>query len=232
MPSKKRIAIIGGGFSGLSSIRALKEENIEPVCYERTATPGGTWYYREDAPEGVPSIMPTTIINHSKEMGALSNCPPKKEYPNYMRHSDLYKYFRDVGEAFDCFRHMIFNREVVSVRRSRDHDQTGKWEVTVRNTENDEQTTDEFDGVLVCTGHITFPKMYDFPGMEKFKGKIIHTHSLKKVNMFEGQRVCVVGIGCSALDAAVETSNIAKQVIDSSFVTILNNISRMPPARI
>lgn len=213
MPSKKKIAIVGGGFSGLSSIRALKEEDLEPVCYERTPAPGGTWCFREDSPYGVPSIMPTTIINHSKEMGALSNFPPKKEYANYMRHNELYQYFKDVGEASDCFKHMIFNREVTSVRKAVDYDETGKWVVTVKNTENGETTSDTFDGVMVCVGHITYPKMYDFPGMEKFKGQIIHTHSLKKVDMFSGKRICVVGIGCSALDAAVETSNVATQVM-------------------
>lgn len=217
MPPKKRVAIIGGGFSGLSSIRALKEEGIEPVCYERTPEPGGTWCYREEASDGVPSIMPTTIINHSKEMGALSNCPPKKEYPNYMRHAELYQYFKDVGEAFGCFKYMIFNREVTSVRKAPDYDETGKWVVTVKNAENGESTSDIFDGVMVCVGHITYPKLYDFPGMEKFKGRIIHTHSLKKVDIFEGQKICVVGIGCSALDAAVETSNVAKQVLQDIY---------------
>lgn len=212
MAERKRVAIIGGGFSGLSAIRSLKEEGMEPVCYERTSSSGGTWCYREEAVDGVPSIMPTTIINHSKEMGSLSNYPPNKEYANYMRHSELYQYFKDVGEAFDCFRHMIYNREVVSVKRSEDHDETGRWVVAVKNTENQEITSDVFDAVMVCTGHITFPKMYEFPGMEKFKGKIVHTHSIKKVNEFVGQKVCVVGIGCSALDAAVECSGICQQV--------------------
>ncbi|GFT87469.1 dimethylaniline monooxygenase 5 [Nephila pilipes] len=212
MVQKKRIAVIGGGFSGLNSIRALKEEGMEPVCFEKTSNPGGTWCYREQAIYGVPSIMPSTIINHSKEIGALSNFPPKKEYPNYMRHAELYQYFKDIGESCDCFGHMIYNREVISVRRSFDYNETGRWILKIKNTEDGEITTDIFDGVMVSVGHITYPKMCEFPGMDKFKGDIIHSHSLKKVDKFAGKRLCVVGIGCSALDAAVETSTVAKQV--------------------
>ncbi|KAG8189371.1 hypothetical protein JTE90_021874 [Oedothorax gibbosus] len=212
MVHTKRIAIIGGGFSGLHSIRALKEEGIEPVCFEQTSSPGGTWFYRETSTEGVPSIMPTTVINHSKEIGAFSNYPPGSKYPNYMRHSELYKYFQEVGEHFDCFRHIFCNREVTSVRRAKGYDESGKWTVTIKNTENGEIGTNTFDGVMVCTGHITYPKLCKFPGIEKFKGCIIHTHSLKDVEKLTNQRVCVVGIGCSALDAAVESSRVAKQV--------------------
>ncbi|GFR28194.1 dimethylaniline monooxygenase 5 [Trichonephila clavata] len=212
MLRKKRIAVIGGGFSGLNSIRALKEEGMEPVCYEKTSSPGGTWCYREQAIHGVPSIMPSTIINHSKEIGALSNFPPKKEYPNYMRHAELYQYFKDIGESCDCFRHMIYNREVISIRRSQNYDKTGQWTVKVKNTEDGEIMTDDFDGVMVSVGHITYPKMCEFPGMDNFKGDIIHSHSLKEVDKFSNKRICVIGIGCSALDAAVETSTLAKQV--------------------
>lgn len=115
MTSKKKILVIGGGFSGVGSIKSLKEEGFDPICYEKTSHRGGTWYYREDTPMGIPSIMPTTVINHSKEMGSLTNYVPDKNLPNYMRHQDLLKIYNDIGEKFDCFRHIICNREVLKV---------------------------------------------------------------------------------------------------------------------
>ncbi|GIY32933.1 hypothetical protein CEXT_573861 [Caerostris extrusa] len=58
--------------------------------------------------------------------------------------------------------------------------------------------------------------MGEYPGMDKFQGIIIHTHDLKRVDMFKNKRVLVVGVGCSGLDAAVEISNISSQVYLSS----------------
>ncbi|GIY81385.1 flavin-containing monooxygenase 5 [Caerostris darwini] len=58
--------------------------------------------------------------------------------------------------------------------------------------------------------------MGDYPGMDKFQGTIMHTHDLKRVDMFKNKRVLVVGVGCSGLDAAVEISNISSQVYLSS----------------
>ncbi|XP_015914889.2 flavin-containing monooxygenase 5 isoform X1 [Parasteatoda tepidariorum] len=212
MESKKRILVIGGGFSGIGSIKSLKEEGHEPICYEKTANPGGTWYYREDTPMGIPSIMPTTVINHSKEMGALTNFPPDKRYPNYMRHFELYRMFLDVGEHFDCFKHITYNREVIKVKRATDYDETGRWCATVKNTETGEITDEIFDGVMVGVGHITYPKMAQYPGMDKYRGIIMHTHSLKRCDQFKDKRVLVIGVGCSGLDAAVEISNVSSQV--------------------
>ncbi|GFR00719.1 dimethylaniline monooxygenase [Trichonephila clavata] len=68
---KKKIAVLGGGITGLAALASLKEEScFEPVCFEKTSNYGGTWCYREETEEGVGSIMPTTYLNHSKEMGA------------------------------------------------------------------------------------------------------------------------------------------------------------------
>ncbi|XP_042895050.1 flavin-containing monooxygenase 5-like [Parasteatoda tepidariorum] len=210
--SKKKIAVIGAGNTGMVSIAMLKEEGLEPVCFEKTSKPGGTWYYREETEDGVPSIMPTTIINHSKEMGAFSNFPPSEHYNNYMRHFELYQYFMEYWNTKDCLRHVKVNMETISVVRAEDYEMSGQWVVTVRSTLTGEITSDIFDGVMVCVGHINRPKMPTYPGQERFKGKIIHSHSLKGVAEYQGQVVAVVGMGCSALDAAVEISHVAKQV--------------------
>lgn len=210
--AKKRIAVVGGGPAGMMAIKSIKEENMEPVCYEKTPHFGGTWRYHDDDVEGLGSTMWTTVINHSKEMGAISDFPPKKEYPNYMRHFELLEMFQEFAKKYDIFRHIHYNREVIKVSKAEDYETSGKWIVKVRNNDTDEITEDTLDAVLVCIGHITYPKMATFPGMEKYSGRVMHTHSLKKVNEFQGQKVVVVGIGCSGLDAAVEISNVAKQV--------------------
>lgn len=53
-----------------------------------------------------------------------------------------------------------------------------------------------------------------FKGQEKFKGRILHTHSYKTPNEFDGHRCLVVGIGNSGGDAAVELSMVAKKVFN------------------
>ena len=41
----KRVAVIGGGCSGLAAIKCCLDEELEPVCFERTDQLGGLWNY-------------------------------------------------------------------------------------------------------------------------------------------------------------------------------------------
>lgn len=43
-----KVCIIGAGACGLLSIKNCLEENLQPVCYEKTEDIGGLWNYRND----------------------------------------------------------------------------------------------------------------------------------------------------------------------------------------
>ena len=74
------------------------------------------------------------------------------------------------------------------------------------------ETAITYDAVLVCTGHHADVNKPSFPGMDKFKGKVTHSHDYKDFHGYEGKRVVVVGIGNSGVDVAVELSRTAEQV--------------------
>ncbi|KFM62025.1 Dimethylaniline monooxygenase [N-oxide-forming] 5, partial [Stegodyphus mimosarum] len=167
---KKRIAVIGGGFAGFCSIVMLKEEELEPVCFEQMDNPGGSWFYREESIEGLGSLMATTVLNTSKEMSAISNFPPRKELHNYMRPHEMYQYFTEYHSQYECLKHVKFNMMVTSVKRSEDYGETGKWKVTAKNTITEEELADVYDGVMVCVGHMNRPVIPKYPGQEIFKG--------------------------------------------------------------
>uniref|UniRef100_A0A8R1EEP5 Flavin-containing monooxygenase n=1 Tax=Caenorhabditis japonica TaxID=281687 RepID=A0A8R1EEP5_CAEJA len=70
-----------------------------------------------------------------------------------------------------------------------------------------------FDGVMLCSGHHALPHIPKaWPGQEKFKGRIVHSHDYKDYKGYEDRVVVVVGIGNSGADCAVELSRISKQV--------------------
>lgn len=212
MAHPKRIAVIGAGPSGLTAIKCCKEEGFIPVCYERNNDPGGLWRYHDEDIEGVASVMKTTIINTSKEMSAFSDFPPPKDFPNFMHNSKMLEYFHMYAENFNLFRHIRYHLEVIKVEPTKDFETTGRWTVTVKSTQTEATSKEEFDGIMVCIGHHVFPNIPTFPDQYKFKGTIIHSHSIKNCERFEGQRVVVVGIGNSGVDAAVDSTFVAKQV--------------------
>lgn len=52
----KKVAIIGGGSSGLCAIKACLQEGLEPICFERTGDIGGLWRF-EVKPAGHVSCL-------------------------------------------------------------------------------------------------------------------------------------------------------------------------------
>ncbi|XP_076315926.1 flavin-containing monooxygenase 5-like [Tachypleus tridentatus] len=65
---------------------------------------------------------------------------------------------------------------------------------------------------MVFTGHHVFPYIPTFLEIEKFKGKVLNTHSYKKPDGYDAKKVVIVGAGKSAEDVTVELSQIAKEV--------------------
>lgn len=55
----KRVAVIGAGVSGLSSIKCCLDEDLEPTCFERSNDIGGLWKFT------VRSSYPPTSTNHN-----------------------------------------------------------------------------------------------------------------------------------------------------------------------
>ncbi|KAM6262684.1 LOW QUALITY PROTEIN: uncharacterized protein LJ264_006376 [Porphyrio hochstetteri] len=212
----KKVAIIGGGSSGLCAIKACLQEGLEPVCFERSGDIGGLWRFEERPEEGRASIYRSVIINTSKEMMCFSDFPIPEDFPNYMHNSKIMEYFRMYARRFDLLRHIRFRTTVCRVSKRPDFATTGQWDVVTESEGKQEEAV--FDAVLVCTGHHTEAHLplSTFPGIEKFKGRYLHSRDYKDSQDFRDKMVVVVGIGNSGSDLAVEISQAAKQVFLST----------------
>lgn len=214
--TKKRIAVIGAGASGLPSIKCCLEEGLEPVCFERTDDIGGLWRFQENPEEGRASIYKSVIINTSKEMMCYSDYLIPDHFPNYMHNSQVLEYFRMYAKEFDLLKYIRFKTSVCSVTKQPDFSTSGQWEVVTECAGKKEVNV--FDGVMVCTGHHTYAHLPldSFPGIEKFQGQYFHSREYKDPQSFAGKRIIVIGIGNSGGDLAVELSSVAKQVFLST----------------
>ena len=78
----KRVAVIGGGPSGVPAARHLREAGLEVVIYEHQSQVGGVWNYKEDAstlvvpspPPVTGAFVPATFDNGITEMDTSTPC--------------------------------------------------------------------------------------------------------------------------------------------------------------
>ena len=209
---KKRVAVIGAGASGLTAIKCSLDEDLEPICFERTSDIGGLWYFTPEIREGQACVMKSTVINTSKEMMCYSDFPIPQNFPNFMHNTKVLEYFRLYASHFNLLKHILFNREVSELKRASDFDSSGKWQLTVRDVTNNVSSTEIFDAVMLCTGHHAEKYIPQFKGLSDFGGTIIHPHDFKDSRDYGDKRVVVIGIGNSGGDIAVELSHVCRQV--------------------
>ncbi|XP_051003672.1 dimethylaniline monooxygenase [N-oxide-forming] 4 [Acomys russatus] len=212
----KKVAVIGAGVSGLSSIKCCLDENLEPTCFERSDDFGGLWKFSEISKDGMTRVYRSLVTNVCKEMSCYSDFPFQEDYPNFMSHEKFWDYLKEFAEHFDLLKYIRFKTTVCSVTKRPDFSETGQWDV-VTETEG-KQDRAVFDAVMVCTGQFLNPHLplESFPGIHKFKGQIIHSQEYRVPDAFRGKRILVVGLGNTGGDIAVELSGTASQVFLST----------------
>ncbi|XP_078592483.1 dimethylaniline monooxygenase [N-oxide-forming] 2-like [Branchiostoma floridae x Branchiostoma japonicum] len=210
----KRVAIIGAGVSGLTSIKACLEEGLQPVCFEQHDDLGGVWYYSDDVrPNQGAAMYRSLITNSSKEMMSFSDFPFPKDTPPYLPYHRVYTYLQDYAQHFDLKKHIRFGTQVRRIEKTEDFDETGRWDVrTVQTGHSDVEQKEIFDAIMVCNGVFARPYVPDVPGLSDFSGVTMHSQEYRTAQQFRGKKVVVVGAGNSAGDVAAEIAQVASQV--------------------
>ena len=191
--------------------------------YEQEANVGGLWRYSDH--EGHSSVYKSTVINTSRQMMPYPDTPMKESLAAYPRHSEIVRYFESCADKWGVAARIRFGRRVTRVVRK------GKagdgWRLT--HVEHDasvptykrppgsddalESKTDEYDAVMVANGHHSFPRSPPaFPGQDKFRGTILHSHAYKSINNpvdMMGKHLVIVGIGNSGVDVATDCAGVA-----------------------
>jgi len=228
----KRVAIIGAGPCGLSQLRAFQQaeakgESIpELVCFERQSDWGGLWHYTwrtglDEHGEPVHCSMYRYLwTNGPKECLEFADYSFDDHFgkviPSFPPYAILNDYILGRAEKSDVRKHVRFNTAVRYVTHS---ESTGKF--TVRSTDLEAKTdaTEEFDHVVVATGHFSVPNVPHFEGIERFPGRVLHAHDFRDALEFKGKRLLVVGGSYSAEDIALQNLKYGARSVTVSYRT-------------
>jgi thioredoxin reductase len=206
-----RACIIGAGSSGIAAAKALHEADVPFDCIEASDRVGGNWVF--DNRNGMSSAYEGLYINTSRDRMQYSDFPMPKSYPDFPHHTQIAKYFEDYVDHFGFRSKIQFSTLVEHAEETAD----GGWQVRLASSSSPSAgETRHYDWLLVANGHHWDPLLPEpaFPG--SFDGKEMHAHHYKSKRELEGKRVVVVGMGNSAMDIAVESSEVAERTFLSA----------------
>jgi trimethylamine monooxygenase len=210
---KKRIAVIGAGPSGLAQLRAFQSaarngtEIPEIVCFEKQKNWGGLWNYTwrtglDEYGEPVHGSMYRYLwSNGPKEGLEFADYSFEehfgKQIASYPPRAVLFDYIEGRVNKAGVRPWIRFSSVVRLVTWD---EATRKFTVTVQDLPNDRCYTEEFDHVIVASGHFSTPNVPEFPGFDTFNGRILHAHDFRDAREFIDKDLLLIGTSYSAED--------------------------------
>jgi len=173
--------IIGAGSAGLACYAALKHKGREARILERSPNVASRWRGHYDR----------LHLHTDKNASSLPFKTMPGDYPKYPSRDQVVAYMEDYAREHNA--HVEFNTEVERARRVE-----GKWKI---------DTVDGriymADNLIVSTGKTNKPRIVSKPGLQTFRGKVIHSCEYKNGSEFSSKNVLVIGFGNSACEIAM-----------------------------
>ncbi len=209
----KRVCIIGAGPSGLAQLRAFQSAAAngaavpQVVCFEKQENWGGLWNYTWRT--GVDQFGEP--VHCSMYRYLWSNGPKEglefadytfdehfgREIASYPPRAVLFDYIEGRVNKADVRDHIRFSTVCRNVSFD---DATKKFTVTVEHLPKKHTYFEEFDHVIVASGHFSTPNVPHYEGFETFNGRVLHAHDFRDAREFKNKDILILGTSYSAED--------------------------------
>lgn len=120
---------------------------------------------------------------------------PNPSWANYYATSaEIHAYMKSVAAQYNCEKYIEYNH---TVRSAVWQEHTGKWCLTV--VANGKEFVDVCDVVINAGGVLSNWEWPNIPGIENFKGKLMHSADWDTTYDWKSKNIAVVGIGSSGI---------------------------------
>ena len=228
--------IVGAGFGGIGAGIEFSRLGIDDiVILERADDLGGTWHVNHYP--GLAVDIASVTYSYSFEPN-----------PNWSRlfapGAELKDYATRVADKYDLKRKMEFGTRVDAATWD---DAQQLWRVRsvpsggVVSPSTKVSGDQELPGdgvrertcryLVTATGFLSQPHVPEFPGIDTFAGKILHTANWDDQVDLTGRKVAVIGTGATAVQLIPEAAKVASEltVFQRTPIWVAPKVVRFPP---
>lgn len=182
------VIIVGAGLSGVGAAHHLQKNcpSKSFAILEARDAIGGTWdLFRYP---GIRSDSDMFTLGYGfnpwQEAKVIADGPSIKSYVNA------------TAKEYGIDRHIRFSTRVETIDFDR---RKGRWTVTAKTREGEKRFTCDF--LWMCSGYYRYSEGYtpEFPGVDKFRGRIVHPQKWPENFDYSGKKVVVIGSGATAV---------------------------------
>jgi cation diffusion facilitator CzcD-associated flavoprotein CzcO len=200
------VLVVGAGLSGIGAGHHLQEKCpwASYAIFEARDAIGGTW-----------DLFRYPGVRSDSDMYTLGY--PFRPWDGEKAIADgpsILQYIRDTAAAEGIDRQIRFGHRVVAAAWSSDE---GRWHVTAERTNTGERVELTCGFLFSCSGYYRYDHGHQpaFPGMDSFRGTIVHPQFWPDDLAYAGKRIVVIGSGATAVTL------IPSLAADAAHVTML-----------
>jgi monooxygenase len=183
------VLIVGAGLSGIGAAYHLQREcpSKTVAILERRATVGGTW-----------DLFRYPGVRSDSDMFTLGYCfRPWREAKAIADGASILKYIRETARDYGIDQKIRYGHQVTSASWSSSE---GRWrlQATLPGGETIGFTA---NFLYMCSGYYDYATGYmpGWPGMDRYRGRILHPQQWPEDPDYEGKRIVVIGSGATAV---------------------------------
>jgi putative flavoprotein involved in K+ transport len=195
------VVVVGAGAAGLSAAAALKRWGYEAIVFDKDERIGGTWSRRYER----------LCLHTVRRFSGLAHYAIPSAYPRYVPKDLFAEYLQDYAARFG-----LSVRLGQAVRKVRPLDGSTLWELETGSGAWRARV------VIIATGHYNERVLPRWPGMEDFRGRLLHSADYDSGARFAGRRTLVIGIGNSGAE-------IASDLVEQGAAYVAISVRTSPP---
>lgn len=191
------VLVVGGGHNGVSTGAQLRMLGVDALVVERLPHVGDVWRNRY-----------ASLALHNKiHLNHLPFMKYPETWPLFLTKDDLGDWIEAYANAMDV--NVWTETEFLGARWNAD---AHEWEARVRRADGTERVLRPRHIVFANGGIVGQPHMPKFPGLDDFKGEVIHSHSYVSGERWRGKKVLILGVGNTAHDIAQDLHGYGAEV--------------------
>ncbi|WP_319460749.1 NAD(P)/FAD-dependent oxidoreductase [Micromonospora sp. RTP1Z1] len=184
------VLIVGAGLSGIGAAVHLRRNYPEKTyaVLEARGAIGGTW-----------DLFRYPGIRSDSDMYTLGYSFKPWTNPKAIADGDSIRaYVRDTAREYGVEQHIRFHHRVVHAEWDSSR---ARWTVQARRDDTGEEVVLTCAFLFTCSGYYRYDEGYtpDFPGVERYAGRLVHPQHWPEDLDYTGKRVVVIGSGATAV---------------------------------
>lgn len=208
------VLIVGAGPAGLAISACLSVKSIPFIVLEREDCHNSLWKKR---------AYDRCHLHLAKEFCSLPLMSPGPKAKKYMPKDDFVRYIDDYVEHFKIRPRYYHCAEFASFNEAK-----GKWQVEAKDAFSNAITIFISTFLVIATGENGKAVIPNIPGLEDFKGDVIHSSQYKCGSKYKDKKVLVVGCGNSGMEISYDLANCGANtsIVIRNPVRLLSKLSR------